>query len=157
MGGTYIEHFTRASLPGGPAGSVAFALSSCTDAGAGSLILSGGPQPQNVTCPTVPLVSANGYEGGFSGSRTTWTLAGDVTGTGQFRVRLGVIDVPLEIAPTPPRSPRVSVPSGASRRPDAVRPESLPVTGSGPTEALVGLALLGCSLLLRRRGVPISV
>ncbi len=91
MAGTmYAERFTHADLKGGPGGSIAMALSSCTIAGAGSVQLAGGQRRLSLPCR---LTSISGFGSAFAPGSTRWSLDGDTTGVAGSRFRLAVIDL----------------------------------------------------------------
>lgn len=98
LNGVSIEHFTRAELPGGRYGSIAFAHIPCDSAGYGAAHLSGGVEEGGgVSAPDLgcdPLDAFDAGGGDRSYRATRWRLVGDVVGDYATFTRLAVFDFP---------------------------------------------------------------
>jgi hypothetical protein len=94
--GEHVEHFERATLPGGTRGSVVVATPPCRPLhragvvreGYGTVTLTGGPNPVTFDCQRDlhDLTTAASHA-------TTWNLDGLVVGTATGTTRLAVIDL----------------------------------------------------------------
>lgn len=96
---TTAEHFTGATGAGGRWGSSAFGYVPCERGGTGRAVLTGrGATTDADGIPPRPLecgaTSCYCYEYAYTPHRTTWRLAGDVTGVGSATARLVVFDFP---------------------------------------------------------------
>jgi hypothetical protein len=98
-GSTGVHRFESASLRGGPRGSIATGAPPCSRSGsglvargAGTATLTGGAEPQSVTCPTS---AARPYLTALAAGGTDWSLTGPVIGDNtQANVPLFVLDLP---------------------------------------------------------------
>ena len=96
-----VEHFTAASAPGGPHGSVAFGWIPCSYMmGRGSAVLTGGdpiPAPYSSPYYDEHRAQCDPYWPGALGATnraTAWRLEGEVTGYTTMPDRLMVVDLP---------------------------------------------------------------
>lgn len=91
--GYVVEHFTSASAPGGPYGSVAMAQLPCRLAGAGSATFANDADGPGWSMPCAPVVFGDlAFAETHAGRR--WTLDGSVFGVTAGRLRLLVFDFP---------------------------------------------------------------